>query len=70
MYKIYGKRDCSRCDQVKNILNKRNIDYEYFDISTEDKYIIKLIREKNNNLYPLIMNNDEVVSLSYVLNKV
>jgi len=72
MINIYGKRGCARCESVKNLLDKRGILYSYQlieDMNYQD-HIRDLVTIDNNGMYPLIMNEDKVVSLKDVLNKV
>lgn len=67
---IYGKHGCSRCVSVKNLIDKRGIDYIYTsieDMKYPDK-IRDLVILDNNGMYPLLMINGEVVSLKDVLN--
>jgi arsenate reductase-like glutaredoxin family protein len=72
MINIYGKHGCARCESVKSLLDKRGIIYSY-QLIEEMKYqdhIKDLITIDNQGMYPLIMNDDKVVSLKDVLNKV
>ena len=68
MLKLYGMKDCARCEQVKNILDKRNIKYKYHDLDEVDtEYYLTLIEEENKSLFPLIMKDNRVINLSDVL---
>jgi len=66
---IYGEQGCARCLQVKKLIEKRNIPYEYIKIEDLEypDHIIDLITLNNNDLYPLIMYKGEIVSLKDVL---
>jgi glutaredoxin len=33
MIKVYGKPNCAFCTKAKNLLEQRNLDYEYKDVS-------------------------------------
>jgi glutaredoxin len=59
---VYGKAGCSRCDMVKNILNNKNITYEYFDLETlptDKQEAIKDLAKKSNEIMvlPIILKN-------------
>ena len=71
MIKVIGKKSCSRCDMTKNILNNKNIPYEYLmleDVSQEDKAMyLKMAREAKQMEMPLIIKDNIVVNLQEVM---
>ena len=72
MLEVYGKKDCARCSQVKSLLDKRGIEYEYTDMfgdMVDTEYYLYKVMHENKRLYPLILEDGEVVQLSEVLNK-
>lgn len=68
MLNVYGKKHCSRCKQVTSLLEKRGIEYQYYDIfEVNTEYYTHLLMKYNKGIYPLIMKDDEVMTLSDVL---
>lgn len=45
MIKIYGKKVCPYCDQVKNALDNMGTSYEYIDIEEDSKAMDFFIQE-------------------------
>lgn len=71
MIEVYGKKGCSRCQGVMNILNSRGIDYKYIGIESlrYPDHIRDLIELENNGIYPLLMDDGKIVSLKDILNR-
>ena len=68
LIEIYGKKDCVRCQQIKELLRKRDIAFDYYDVETvETEYYERIIKEENNELYPLILKDRKVIPLSELL---
>ena len=38
--KLYGSPICSRCKTAKMMLARRNIDYEYTELTNQDSFIV------------------------------
>ena len=56
---VYGKPDCPYCEKAKNILDSKNVEYSYIDI-TEDKNAHHFIKvEKGLKTVPQIFVNGE-----------
>jgi glutaredoxin len=67
--KVYGKAGCSRCEMVKQILAKKNIQYEYFlldDLPYQEKEevltLAKLANEKM--ILPIILKENKSMFVS------
>ncbi len=70
MLDLYGAKGCARCDQVKSLLDKREIKYNYHNIEDEDtNYYLDIIEQENNSMFPLIIKDKKVLSLSEALNE-
>lgn len=69
---VYGQKCCGACENVKALLNKRNILFEYIDILqlSEIDYtnIMNMAQEAGMRSMPIIMINGKIVTLSDVLN--
>jgi glutaredoxin len=68
---VVGKQQCSRCDMTKNILNNKQIDFEYVlmeDLSEEDKakYRKMAITAKQLEM-PLIIKDNKIITLQEVI---
>lgn len=70
MILVIGTEDCSRCDMVKEILNNKNIDYNYKLISefTEDEKsnLLNMAKEAKQNSFPLILRDEKIITLQEV----
>ena len=58
MIKVYGKVNCSKCQLLKNILDEKNVNYEYIDdlktlmmVASKARIMSAPIVEKLKNLY-------------------
>lgn len=63
---LVGKQGCSKCEMIKGILNKRNIEFRYLLIEDNPEYKNMIVNE-NKGMYPLILRNGQVVGLRDVL---
>lgn len=59
---VYGKKNCSGCDQAKALLDSKGIGYQYIDVMTSPT-AQKLFRENGWRSVPQIMFNDENLTL-------
>jgi arsenate reductase-like glutaredoxin family protein len=66
MIVLYGKDNCARCEQVKKLLEKRNIDFKY---KSYEKEFPKHITLEDNVIFPIIVEEDNIKRLSDVLTK-
>ena len=55
--KVYGKKNCSGCDQAKALLDSKGIGYQYIDVMTSPT-AQQLFREKGWRSVPQIVIND------------
>jgi ribonucleotide reductase alpha subunit/glutaredoxin len=55
---VYGKPNCPFCDKAKNILKSKGIDFQYIDISVDEKSF-EFIRSKGFRTVPQIFVNGE-----------
>jgi len=68
LIEIYGKKDCVRCQQIKELLRKRDISFDYYDINNvETEYYKQIIKDENDGLYPLILKDRKVIRLRELL---
>jgi glutaredoxin len=71
MYLLIGKENCSRCDMVKNILDNKNIEYQYVildELETEEKNkYIKMAREMKKLEMPLIIKDEFLYDVKEVI---
>lgn len=72
MLYVVGKEGCSRCQEIKEELDKSNMDYGYIDYSKESRQrkrdIVTIVREENDGKLPLVFNviwDDESSRFSY-----
>lgn len=59
--KIFGKKNCTGCEQAKALLEAKGIGYEYVDVMTTPS-AQTLFREKGWRSVPQISINDEWIS--------
>lgn len=71
MITVVGKQGCSRCVMVKNQLTAKHINFDYksfLDFSQDEQdEIITNATNKGLMNFPIIIKNDEVVSLEEVI---
>lgn len=68
---VIGKENCSSCEITKNILKNKNIEFEYKLLDSlkeedKDKYL-KLAKEGRQMSMPLIIKNQQLVTLQEVI---
>ena len=56
MYKILGTPVCSFCNQAKELLSSKGLDYEYVDITT-DPDSLKIFQDKGFRTVPQIFTD-------------
>jgi glutaredoxin len=70
MLKVIGLENCGKCTITKNILEERNIEYEYDVLSNlnqeDQRKYAKMARESNYNSMPLIIRDDKLITLQEV----
>lgn len=54
---IYGKANCAGCDQAKNLLTSKQIDFKYVDI-TRDPEAMQMFRTHGFRAVPQIFNGE------------
>jgi len=71
MYLIIGRKGCSRCTVIKNMLTSKNIDFEYKLLeslsSEESNEIVKKATKANQINMPLIFKNNEIIDIKEVI---
>jgi len=68
MIEVIGKEGCAKCDMVKSLLDKRGIKYLYTNSSEDNTgYLKEKILKENDGRYPMILIDNEIVSLKDVL---
>jgi glutaredoxin len=72
MYLIIGKENCSRCNMVKGVFDKKELDYSYVSIeqlSEEKQNTYKTMANNANQLsFPLIIKDESIINFQEVLN--
>lgn len=60
MIKVYGKTNCSKCENLKNILNGRGISFEYNDdlktlmtVASKARIMSAPVVEKDGSYYTM-----------------
>ena len=71
MIKVIGKEGCSRCLMVKNLLNNKKIEFEYFllnELSQEEQNnYLKMAKEVGMTNLPLVIKDNKIVEIKEVL---
>lgn len=71
MIVIYGRPGCGACENVKMILNKRNIGFTYVDTSQMDEkgfdFVMQAAEQANVRTMPIIMRDGQIVTVAQVL---
>ena len=57
---IYGRPNCSWCDKAKNLLNIKQVDYEYINIEDREKLLI-IANKFNMKTIPIIVKGHELI---------
>ena len=55
MYVIVGKQNCIQCDEFKNLLDEKGIQYKYLDIKEMPKETMTYLRMHWNS-FPIVLN--------------
>ena len=67
---VIGTKNCSRCEIVKNILNSKEIKYEYLelnDISESQKSeYLNLAEDAGQISLPIILRNNKIITIQEV----
>lgn len=71
MILVIGKENCSACEMTKTILRNKGVEFEYsllenLDRDTKKEYL-KLAKEKGCMSMPLIIKDNNIVSLKEVI---
>lgn len=60
MIKVYGKEGCSKCENLKGILNSKGIEYEYIQdlktlmmVASKARIMSAPVVEKDGNFYTM-----------------
>ena len=60
MIKVYGKENCSKCESLKKILEKKEIEYEYNDdlktlmiVASKARIMSAPVIERDGNFYTM-----------------
>jgi len=54
MYVIAGKQNCSQCDELKNLLDEKGIEYNYLDMNEMPNKTMTYLRMYGNS-FPLLL---------------
>lgn len=64
MIKIYAKENCGKCNTLKNILQDRNIEFEYI---LDNKKLMIIASKARIMSAPVVEYNDSVYSMEAFL---
>lgn len=60
MIKVYGKEGCSKCENLKGILNNKEVEYEYIQdlktlmmVASKARIMSAPVVEKDGNFYTM-----------------
>jgi len=71
MIVIYGRPGCGACENVKMLLTKKNIKFNYIDLTSLDEQSFDMIMENASaagiKSLPIISKDGELVSIQEVL---
>ena len=71
MIKIIGKENCSACEMTKTILKNKGIEFEYELLAeledSQRKEYMKIAREQGKLSMPLIIKNEQLITLQEVI---
>lgn len=62
--RVFALETCDKCKELKNGLDKNNIQYQYINISKNDKLGDKLEEVYKCTSYPMVLKND-IIFLPY-----
>jgi glutaredoxin len=68
--KVIGTSNCSRCSTVKNILNSKNIEFDYLvidNMNEEDSTsYMDMAKTANVRNFPLIIKDNKIINLNEI----
>lgn len=71
MIKVIGNKNCNRCEIIVNLLNQKNIDFNYCYFSDLDKdeqtKISKEAEDKGLLTFPIIIKNNNIIDVKEIL---
>ena len=74
MIVIYGRQGCGACENVKMILNKRNIGFTYIDTSQMDEkgfdFVMQAAALAGIQALPVIMKDNNVITVAQAMDVV
>jgi glutaredoxin len=68
LYNVIGTKNCSKCQQLKLTLNKKEVPYQYFDFTElsneiQDKYL-QIAKQNLVQSFPLVFDeNNEFINI-------
>ena len=61
MYVIIGKQKCIQCDELKNLLDEKGIQYNYIDMTEMPHKTMTYLRMYCNS-FPIVLNINHLFS--------
>jgi len=61
MYVIAGKQNCSQCDELKNLLDEKGIEYNYLDMNEMPNKTMTYLGMYFNS-FPIVLNINQSFS--------
>ncbi len=61
--RVFGMEGCSYCKEMKEILEKNNVDYQYIDIDSPDNQdeVFKVFNVAQSERIPVIVVNNTIL---------
>lgn len=59
MLKVYSKENCQQCEQLKQVLAMREIEYQ--ELKLDRDFTLEDVAEYNVRSFPIVVNNDVLV---------
>jgi glutaredoxin-like YruB-family protein len=61
MVKIYSTPTCVYCKTLKGYLSKNKIEFEYIDVSKDEKQLQKMIKDSGQMAVPVVDIDGEII---------
>ncbi len=58
---VYGTTTCPHCHHAKDFLKKNNIDFESFDVDTDEKAKNEMVEKSGQMGVPVIFVDDDMI---------
>ena len=64
LIRVYGNKGCVNCEMVKNVLDSKDIDYEYLILDNQDDKDSIINKAEKNGIksMPIVMRNNNIIN--------